>query len=205
MDLTVYCFAFVAMSVKGAIELAPYASRQLAQCDGSNLFTNGPTNVHESWRPFESKSASIGDGSTIWVTNETVPRGQNMIGLFRVWEVLLGRDPGIETATHNELLNASTIFDSRSPVAAYDWVVKSEVDHYLRASSLRHALEMYQMKISCMAAPVLMRWQNVIIANRMLLVEIQEQTSTTNFPYRCPSVGECTGCKCAQVNGVLLV
>lgn len=188
-DINIYCFAFCIRSFEENL-LIRHATLQLGHCDGSNIFTNAPDG-NERHLSMEEQRKSIGDGSIIWATNTSMHKGHNMKGIRVVWALLLGN-----TTVARGL---------------YDWVVNTEVDHYVRVSRLRSALDTLRKREERLATlPALMTWRNVVMVNRRLVLEIIKQWQKDSFPSTCNSLEfssstgaipvelQCRACECAQ-------
>ena len=95
-----------------------------------------------------------------------------MRAISSIWELLLG--PRVVRT------NGTTSTYRKSPIAVYDWVLNSEIDHFVRVSLLRVSLANYEDSTPGLRfGPALIQWTNVFIFNKQFIGTTSKQIETT--------------------------
>ena len=115
-----------------------------------------------------------------------------MRAISSIWELLLG--PRVVRT------KGTTSTYRKSPIAVYDWVLNSEIDHFVRVSLLRVSLANYEDSTPGLRfGPALIQWTNVFIFNKQFIRDhFQANRNDLSFPANCQHHCGGSNCSCAQ-------
>lgn len=171
--LSIFCFAWTSRRA-GDEKSYPHVQKQLEHCDDHRFFTDN-----------DAPGPDIGmvkvhvPVQPVLRSNKGWLQAKNMAGLMPSWTYLLEGD----------LLEE------------HDWVVQTEMDHFVRPSKVREGIEAYlgvlrrgtKHERNSLGKPIMLMWGNVFLFNKEMVREMRRQWSvigkvqnSSQFGSGCP-------------------